>query len=134
MTASTGPKISSCAMVIELSTSANTVGCTNQPLSRPSGRPPPVTIARALLDALLDVALDALALLLGDQRADHRRGIVGQADRHRGDGAGNLLDDLVVARPRRKDAGLADAGLAAVHQTRRTPASAAWSPGRRLRG
>ena len=44
ITASTGPKISSCAMVIELSTSANTVGSTNQPLSRPSGRPPPVTM------------------------------------------------------------------------------------------
>ena len=37
----TGPKISSWAMVISLSTSANSVGSTNQPLSRSAGRPPP---------------------------------------------------------------------------------------------
>ncbi|COZ22612.1 Uncharacterised protein [Mycobacterium tuberculosis] len=43
MMASTGPKISSCAMVILLSTSANTVGWIKKPLSKPSGRPPPHT-------------------------------------------------------------------------------------------
>ncbi|SHS50851.1 Uncharacterised protein [Mycobacteroides abscessus subsp. abscessus] len=37
----TGPKISSCAMVIELSTSAKIVGCTKYPPSKPSGRLPP---------------------------------------------------------------------------------------------
>src|SRR5260370_23673679 len=41
MTDSTGPKISSWAMVYLLSTSAKTVGWTNQPLSNPLGRPPP---------------------------------------------------------------------------------------------
>ena len=40
---STGPKISSWAMVIELSTSAKSVGSTNQPLGRCSGMPPPHT-------------------------------------------------------------------------------------------
>ena len=40
---STGPKISSCAIVDLLSTSAKTVGSTNQPWSSPAGRPPPAT-------------------------------------------------------------------------------------------
>jgi hypothetical protein len=43
MMLSTGPKISSWAIVILLSTSANTVGWTKKPESRPSGRPPPHT-------------------------------------------------------------------------------------------
>jgi hypothetical protein len=43
MTMSTGPKISSRAMVMSLFTSAKSVGCTNQPLSNCSGRPPPAT-------------------------------------------------------------------------------------------
>ena len=47
MTASTGPKISSWAMRMSLVTSANTVGCTYQPLSKPSGRPLPPTTTRA---------------------------------------------------------------------------------------
>ena len=46
MTDTTGPKISSWAMVIELSTSANSVGSTNQPVGWSAGRPPPtVTVA-----------------------------------------------------------------------------------------
>jgi hypothetical protein len=43
MTDSTGPKISSCAIVDLVSTSAKIVCATNQPWSRPAGRPPPVT-------------------------------------------------------------------------------------------
>ena len=39
----TGPKISSWAMVMELSTSTKSVGSTNQPLGRCAGRPPPTT-------------------------------------------------------------------------------------------
>ena len=42
ITLSTGPKISSWAMVDELSTLPNTVGSMNQPRSRCFGRPPPV--------------------------------------------------------------------------------------------
>ena len=42
MTLSTGPKISSRAMVEEFSTLEKTVGSTNQPFSRCAGRPPPV--------------------------------------------------------------------------------------------
>jgi hypothetical protein len=44
MTARTGPKISSWAMRMVLSTSTKTVGSTNQPLSMPAGRPPPTAI------------------------------------------------------------------------------------------
>jgi hypothetical protein len=46
MTDNTGPKISSCAIVKWFSTSANTVGSTNQPRSNCFGLPPP-TITRA---------------------------------------------------------------------------------------
>ncbi len=42
ITLSTGPKISSWAIVEELSTLPKTVGSTNQPRSRCFGRPPPV--------------------------------------------------------------------------------------------
>ena len=41
ITASTGPKISSWAIVESGSTSTNTVGSTKKPLSRWAGRPPP---------------------------------------------------------------------------------------------
>src|SRR5437667_70072 len=41
MTTRTGPKISSWAIVIELSTSTNIVGSTYQPFGRSAGRPPP---------------------------------------------------------------------------------------------
>ncbi len=44
MTTSTGPKISSCAMRMELSTSAKIVGSTYQPFGWLAGRPPPTVI------------------------------------------------------------------------------------------
>jgi hypothetical protein len=47
MTDRTGPKISSCAIRIRLSTSAKIVGRTYQPWSRPSGIPVPPTTRRA---------------------------------------------------------------------------------------
>ena len=80
MSDSTGPKISSWAIVIELSTSANSVGSTNQPLSSPAGRPPPTTRRGALGLALGDVALDPVALALGDQRPALGLGIERIAD------------------------------------------------------
>jgi hypothetical protein len=43
ITTSTGPKISSRAIVMELSTSTNSVGSTNQPVGWSAGMPPPHT-------------------------------------------------------------------------------------------
>ena len=70
-----------------------------------------------------DVPLDPLPLALGDERADGGLHVGRVADRHAGDGLGEGLDDLVVARPRRQDAGLGDAGLAVVHD------ASAWAAG-----
>ena len=61
---STGPKISSWAMVIELSTSAKIVGSTNQPLGRCVGDAAAAHEPGALRLALLDVAEHPLALAL----------------------------------------------------------------------
>src|SRR6202046_3314654 len=75
ITLSTGPKISSCAMVEELSTLPKTVGSMNQPRSRCLGRPPPV----------------------GDQGAHVGLGVEGVADLDLGEDAGQGVDELVVA-------------------------------------
>ena len=73
MTASTGPKISSWAIVMELSTSVKSVGLTKNPLSKPVGASGPADQRRgALFDALVDVAHHAIALLLRDHRAAQR--------------------------------------------------------------
>src|SRR3954467_13340651 len=84
ITVTTGPKISSCATVIELSTLARTVGRQNAPFpfpaSPPAPPPPPPPVPgspagpglRALLAAALDEAVHAVAMLRRDQRADLR--------------------------------------------------------------
>src|SRR6266851_9898362 len=69
ITASTGPKISSCAIVALGSTPAKIVGSTNQPRPNPSGRLPPV-VMRAPSALPLDVGLNAVPLPLRDERAD----------------------------------------------------------------
>ena len=81
MTESTGPKISSWAIGIALSTSAKTVGSTYQPVVEAVGRPPPVATRAPSVLADRDVALDPVALPLGDQRADLGRGVERVADR-----------------------------------------------------
>ncbi len=107
MTASTGPKISSCAIVILLSTSANSVGLTKKPPVEPGGllgsadhQP------RALLDALIDVAADPAALFVRDHRTAQGRRVLRippwcdafvDALEH--------LDAFVVARPRQQQPG-----------------------------
>ena len=131
MTESTGPKISSCAIVIELSTSAKTVGSTYQPLSKSAGRPPPVTTRGAGR--------------LARWRCSPRRGRAGarrRAGRSRSPASSGSptvsaptalaerVDDLVVAVARREDAGLRDARLAVVHQRRSARAGRAVASSR----
>ena len=58
ITTSTGPKISSRAMVIGLSTSVNSVGSTNQPAGLVGGAATAECQRGALLDPALDVAED----------------------------------------------------------------------------
>src|SRR3954463_9239742 len=109
ITLRTGPKISSCAIVDELSTLPNTVGSTNQPRSRCFGRPPPAARGappstpcwvepshavrrRAPVDALLDVALDAVALTAHRERS-HLGGLVELVTHlHLGEARGQRLD------------------------------------------
>ena len=86
-------------MRMSLSTSANTVGCTYQPLSMPVG--PAVAAdddAGALLLAEGDVLLDPLLLALGDERADLGGGVGRVADLHAArPSSPSGVDDLVVA-------------------------------------
>ncbi len=116
ITDSTGPKISSWAIRIRLSTSAKTVGRTYQPGRGPSGGRAADDDAGALVLAERDVLLDPLLLALGDQRADLGGGVGGVADRHRAHRLGQRVDDPVVAAAAGEDAGLGDARLAVVHE------------------
>src|ERR1700757_2521508 len=111
----TGPKISSWAIVILLSTSANTEGCTKEAVVRALGPAAAADQPRALLDALGDVALDPGPLLLRDQRPDLGGRVRRRPHRQRLHESAYGVDDFVVARAWRQDAGLADAGLAGVH-------------------
>ena len=73
MITSTGPKISSCAIVMSVVTLEKTVGLHEEALLEPLGRLGAAGHERgALVDALLDVAAHALALHLGHQRAERR--------------------------------------------------------------
>ena len=104
-------------MVEELSTSAKTVGSTNQPLSSPAGRPPPVVSRAPSPRALGDVALDPVALAGRRHRADLRRRVECVADlqrRRRTPVSG--VDDLLVARGRGEHPGAEEAGLPVVEQ------------------
>ena len=74
ITTNTGPKMSSRAIVMALSTSVNSVGSTYHPLRLVSGATPTECQRRSLLNPALDVAEDARALLLGDERAHHHVG------------------------------------------------------------
>ena len=119
MTDSTGPKISSWAIVIELVTSAKSVGSTNQPVSRPAGPAAADRDAGAFVGALGDVALDPVALALGDERAEAAcPKSVGSPTTMPWHRLGQRLDHLVVAGAAGEDAGLGDARLAVVHDAR----------------
>src|SRR5213078_4207025 len=69
--ATTGPKISSRAIRMSPSTSANTVGFTKYPSSRPSARDQP----RSFLVALRDVAQHTIHLRPRHERSHLRHGI-----------------------------------------------------------
>ena len=69
----------------------------------------------AFLLADLEVALDPLALALGDERPDLGGGVGGIADLHGADRGRERLVDLGLAAAGHEDAGLGEAGLAVVH-------------------
>ena len=112
---STGPKISSRAMVMSLSTSAKSVGCTNQPFSNWSARPPPATTARTFVLALLDVAEHAVALLRADLRSHQVAGVGRVAVGEVLEPGRRDLDRLVVHRTLDEHPRRHHAALAAVH-------------------
>ena len=84
----TGPKISSRAMVWELSTSAKTVGSTNHPASGPPAVRRPDE-AGALSLALRDVALDPVSMPRAHQRTHLGRFVEGVTH---GEGCGHSGD------------------------------------------
>ena len=106
MTTSTGPKISSWAIVIELSTSVKSVGLTKNPLSKPfGGLGAADQHRRALVDTLLDVAEDALRCL-SEMTGPHS--VPGSCGSPGDDALVHRLEDrdaLVVARPRQQHPG-----------------------------
>ena len=134
ITDSTGPKISSWAIRIRLSTPAKTVGRTYQPLVEPVGHP---ETAGQQLGALLlaegDVLLDALLLALRDHRADLGRGVHRVADLHPRDRLGQRRGERVVPVAADQHPGLRDAGLAGVHDADELEALQRGGRGRRRR-
>ncbi|CAB4605752.1 unannotated protein [freshwater metagenome] len=67
-------------------------------------------------NALGDVALDTLALTLGDERSAEVVGVGRIAGDLRGDSGGECVADLGVAALRSEDAGECDTGLTVVHE------------------
>ena len=119
-----GPKISSCAIVIELSTSANSVGSKKNPRSSPAGRPPPQTSRAPSAVPVGDVALDPASLRLADQRAHHHLRVGRVADADPSEDRRHALDDVVVDGAVGEDPGRQRATLTGVDR----------EPGRRRRG
>ena len=96
MTVSTGPKISSWAMVEALSTLANTVGSHVVATIEVLGPATSGGQRGALLHSLGDVALDPVALPARDERAHLGGRVEGITHPDLGEGTGQGLDQLVV--------------------------------------
>ena len=112
-THTTGPKISSRAMVISSVTPEKTVGCTKKP-PKPCGwtRSPPVRSVRAFGAALGDVVHDLRALGGGDQRT-HLHGLVhGVAERDPLGAGDEAVEEGVADGAMDEDAGAVRADLA----------------------
>ncbi len=93
----------------------NTVGRTNQP-SRPSGVPSPPTSSVRLVDADVDVALNAIPLLPADHGADGGFRIARITAPDLSDGDLSQLFHFAEPAPRHQDARTGDACLPAVHE------------------
>ena len=119
ITTRTGPKISSWAIVIELSTSTKSVGLTKKPLSSPSGcsAPPTSSVAPSSIPFWMypRIRLRCLSEMTGPQSVP---GSCGSPARDALVDSLEDLDALVVPRPRQQHPGGVGAALAGVHARR----------------